>query len=404
MASKEKKEEKVINPKNLLSGITDRLIKAHPYAKLMTDPDRGKVTDWLDTGNYNLNMAISGSFFKGWPNNTISGLAGASGVGKTFVLMNTYYYAIQKGYTIYHFDTEGAITDDLIDNFKMTEAQEDGRFVVIPVSIIEDFTHLIHQIIDGLVTHYNEHGRNGLPKVAIGLDSLGNLASRKEFEDAKSGEEKVDMTAAKKVRSLFRQITVPLSVLKVPMFVTKHTYEGTGMFAETKLSKGEGLIYACSNIVILGKAGLKDGDTKAGLKVTARPYKNRLVQPRNVTFHIRFNNGMNRFVGMQDYILKSSDWNCTFEDIGIGLGKWDEKTETFIPSKTNTGFYVKHLDKKVKEGGEFFSSKVFTKEVLEQIESKIAPFYEYSKKGDEDVDDLENAFDEDADDLDIDDN
>ncbi len=382
--AKEKKEITIKPIKNtILSSINDKLIKSHPYAKLMNDPDKNKVTDWLHTGNYNLNMAVSGSFFKGWPNNTITGFAGPSGSGKTFLLLNTYYYALKKGYTIYHFDTEGAMTDDLIENFKLQEYVDDEKLVIIPINIIEDCTHLIHQIIEGLMEHYIAHGREGLPKVIIGLDSLGNLASRKEFEDAKNGEEKVDMTSAKKVRGMFRQITVPLSVLKVPMFVTNHTYEGTGMFAETKLSKGEGLVYACSNILLLGKAGLKDGETKAGLKVTARPYKNRLVQPRNVTFHIRFSSGMNQYVGLEQYILKCDDWNCNYNNIGIGLGKFDEKTNTFIPSKTNTGFFIKHLDKKVKEGGEFFSDKIFTKDVLQLMETYIKPYYEYSKMGDE---------------------
>ena len=55
---------------------------------------------------------------------------------------------------------------------------------------------------------------------------------------------------------------MPFSVLKVPMIVTNHTYETQSFIPQTKLSKGEGLLYASTNVLVLRKKQLKDKHIK----------------------------------------------------------------------------------------------------------------------------------------------
>ena len=74
----------------ILEDINKNLRKAHPYGDLLNDPDMSKVTEWYSTGNLDLNMKMSGSFFKGVANNKITAFAGPSGTGKTFLLLNIY--------------------------------------------------------------------------------------------------------------------------------------------------------------------------------------------------------------------------------------------------------------------------------------------------------------------------
>ena len=49
--------------------------------------------------------------------------------------------------------------------------------------------------------------------VMIFLDSMGNLASKKEVDDAIDGKSVADMTRAKQFKSLFRMVTPYLSML-----------------------------------------------------------------------------------------------------------------------------------------------------------------------------------------------
>jgi hypothetical protein len=93
---------------------------------------------------------------------------------------------------------------------------------------------------------------------------------------------------------------------------------------------------------------------------------------------------MNRYVGLEQYI----DW----EDIGITKGVI-EKGEK-IPKKTARNWICKHLDESV-PNKEFFSEKVFTKEVLEKIEARIEHVFNYNTE--EREIDLEEILETDAD-------
>jgi hypothetical protein len=75
---------------------------------------------------------------------------------------------------------------------------------------------------------------------------------------------------------------------------------------------------------------------------------------------------MNAYVGLEQYI----DW----EDIGITRGTIEKGVKT--PKATARGWICKHLDEVV-PNSEFFSDKVFTKEVLDKIEEKIRPIFNY---------------------------
>ena len=65
--------------------------------------------EWLSTGNYALNYALSGSFTRGLPLGKLSLFAGPSGSGKSFIAGNATYQAQQDGYHILYLDSEHAI-------------------------------------------------------------------------------------------------------------------------------------------------------------------------------------------------------------------------------------------------------------------------------------------------------
>lgn len=72
-------------------------------------------------------------------------------------------------------------------------------------------------------------------KCIVIIDSIGNLASKKEVDDAMNENSAADFTRAKQLKSFFRIVTPHLTMKDIPMVVVNHTYMcGTeDMFALT---------------------------------------------------------------------------------------------------------------------------------------------------------------------------
>ena len=88
----------------------------NPLGSVMEMSDFSEITEYIDTGNYHLNACVTGSLFKGWPNNRACSVAGPSGTGKTFLMLNTVREAIARGYSVIYYDSEAAIDKDLMKN------------------------------------------------------------------------------------------------------------------------------------------------------------------------------------------------------------------------------------------------------------------------------------------------
>jgi len=101
-------------------------------------------------------------------------------------------------------------------------------------------------------------------KLMIILDSIGNLASKKEVEDAIEGKSVADMSRAKQVKSLFRMVTPHLNIKDIPMVVVNHTYKEIGMFPKDIVGGGTGSYYSADNIFILGRQQEKEGTEIVG--------------------------------------------------------------------------------------------------------------------------------------------
>jgi len=62
-------------------------------------------------------------------------------------------------------------------------------------------------------------------KVIIVIDSIGNLASKKELDDAINEKSVADMSRAKALKGLFRMCTPYLTMKSIPMLAINHTYK-----------------------------------------------------------------------------------------------------------------------------------------------------------------------------------
>jgi RecA/RadA recombinase len=359
--------------------INTELAAINPMGSVMDQSDFSEVTEWIDTGNYNLNACVSGSLFGGWPNNRSCSIAGPSGTGKTFLILNSVKQAIDMGYNVIYYDSEAAVDKTLMEKFSIDTTKVNYQ----PINTVQEF----RTSVTSITKRMQEAKRAGasVPKVMIILDSAGNLATQKEIDDAASGSDKSDMTRSKVLKSIFRIIMTPMADLKIPFLFTNHTYQTQDFISRQVAGGGTGPEYAASIVLFLNKAQLKEGGEKTGIIVTAKPNKNRFAKPTPVKFHLDFSKGMNRFVGLEQYI----DW----EEIGITRGSIEKGVK--VPKSTARGWICKHLDEVV-PNNEFFTGKVFTHEVLEKIDKKIYSIFNYNAIADEiDIDQLMDATDED---------
>lgn len=352
--------------------LNTELAELNPLGSVMNQSNFSEVTEWIHTGNYHLNACVSGSLFKGWPNNRSCSVAGPSGTGKTFLMLNTVREAINMGYNVIYYDSEAAVDKDQMEKFQIDTTKVNYQ----PVNTVQEF----RQSVTTITKKMQEAKRNGadLPKIMMVLDSAGNLATAKEIDDAVSGNEKSDMTRSKILKSIFRIIMTPLADLKIPFLFTNHTYRTQDFISRQVAGGGTGPEYAASIVLMLNKAQLKDGAEKVGIVVNAKPDKNRFAKPHPIKFHLHFTEGMNPYVGLEHYV----DWDIC----GITRGTIVKGEK--IPKATARTWICKHLDETV-SNKEFFTSKVFTEDVLKQIDEHIEPLFNYNKEvGEIDVEEM----------------
>ena len=143
-------------------------------------------------------------------------------------------------------------------------------------------------------------------KLMIVLDSIGNLASKKEVEDALAEKSVADMSRAKQVKSLFRMVTPHLNLKDIPMVVVNHTYKEIGMFPKDIVGGGTGSYYSADNIFILGRQQEKEGTEVVGYNFIINVEKSRYVKEKSkIPITVSFDGGISKWSGLLDIALES---------------------------------------------------------------------------------------------------
>ena len=368
--------------------------KISALGSTMNESAFSEVTDYIPTGNYHLNACMTGSIFKGVPNNRAICFAGSSGTGKTFLLLNAIREAQKKGYYIVFYDSEAAVDRELMEKFDI----DTSRVRYEPCATVQEFRTSVTNLTESLIT--NKRKGTEIPKLMIALDSAGNLATLKELDDAQSGSQKADMSRAKIMKSIFRILMNRLAECKIPMIFTNHTYQTQDLFSRQVGGGGTGPEYAASIILFLGKAKLKEGIEQTGIIVTAKPNKNRFAKPTPIKFHISFNKGMNPYVGLEEYI----GWDICGIERGrfITEGAFNKLTDPgkadcrmhsftkdkkdvvvyFQPSPTARKICVRHLNDAV-DLNQLYTPQVLTDDVLKLIEPQVVTKFNYGDELDQ---------------------
>jgi hypothetical protein len=221
--AKEKKEKTSAS----FSDLNDALNIISPNGSILEDSVYAKIDEWIGTGSYILNAALSGSLFGGMPNRRSLCLAGSEGTGKTYLAMSIVRNAQAMGYSVVYCDSEGSIDIDFVKRLGV----DTTKFRIENISTIEEFATLAGKLNEAMTKWRNE-GKT-LPKIIVVLDSLGNLSSTKEKNDTTSGSDKRDMTKQQAIRRTFRVVGNDFAMNAIPFIICAHTY--ACIFGENKI-------------------------------------------------------------------------------------------------------------------------------------------------------------------------
>ena len=265
-----------------------------------------------------INVALSGSLEGG----LTPGLTVFAGPSKHFktafsLLLAKAYLEKYEDAILLFYDSEFGSPQSYFDSFGI----DTNRVLHTPITDIEQLKFDIMSQINNI-----ERGDH----VLICIDSVGNLASKKEVDDALEGKSVADMTRAKQMKSLFRMVTPHLTIKDIPMVVVNHTYSEIGLFPKQIVSGGTGIYYSADNIFIIGRQQEKDGTDVVGYNFIVNVEKSRFVREKSkIPVEVTFEGGISTWSGLLDvaidgkFVVKPS--NGWYSKVDMKTGEVEDK-------------------------------------------------------------------------------
>jgi len=253
-----------------------------------------------------INVALSGSLDGGLtPGLTV--LAGPSKHFKTSfaLLMASAYMKKYDDAVMLFYDSEFGSPQSYFETFGI----DVNRVLHTPITDVE-------QLKFDLVSQLDNIDRGD--KVVIVIDSIGNLASKKELEDALNEKSVADMSRAKALKGLFRMVTPYLTMKNIPLLAVNHTYKEIGLFPKDVVGGGTGIYYSADNIWILGRRQNKEGTDIVGYDFIINVEKSRYVKEKSkIPVSVSWEGGIETYSGLLDIALAggwaskpSNGWYC----------------------------------------------------------------------------------------------
>ena len=262
--------------------------------------------DMVSTNVPMVNVALSGSMDGGvTPGLTV--LAGPSKHFKTSfaLLMAGAYLEAKKDAVLLFYDSEFGSPQSYFEQFGI----DTSRVLHTPITNVEELKF-------DLISQLEEMSRED--DVIIVIDSIGNLASKKELEDTINEKSVADMSRAKALKGLFRMCTPYLAMKNIPMLAVNHTYKEIGLFPKDIVGAGTGIYYSADTIWILGRRQEKQGTEVVGYDFIINVEKSRYVKEKSkIPISVSWEGGVQQYSGLLDvalagnYVAKPSNgWYC----------------------------------------------------------------------------------------------
>lgn len=275
--------------------LIDRLIKNSTIdaTSLISESKIYGKKDMVPTSVPMVNVALSGSLDGG----LTPGLTVLAGPSKHFksafsLLMAAAYLKKYPESVLLFYDSEFGTPQGYFNSFGI----DMDRVIHTPITNIEE---LKFDIMKQLGEIKREE------KVVIVIDSVGNLASKKEVEDAENEKSVADMSRAKSLKSLFRMVTPHLTLKDIPLIVINHTYMEIGLYPKAIVGGGTGIYYSADTIWILGRQQEKDSDGISGYNFIINVEKSRYVKEKSkIPITVSFDGGIKKWSGLLDLALE----------------------------------------------------------------------------------------------------
>ena len=286
-----------------------------------------------------INVALSGSIDGG----LTSGLTVLAGPSKHFktsfaLLMAAAYLKKHSDAVMLFYDSDFGSPQAYFKQFDI----DVSRVLHTPITNVEELKF-------DMISQLEEINRKD--NVIIVIDSIGNLASKKELDDALSEKSVADMSRAKALKGLFRMATPYLTMKNIPMLAINHTYQEIGLFPKAVVSGGTGIYYSADNIWILGRQQDKKGTEVQGYHFVINVEKSRFVKEKSkIPITVSWDGGVRSYSGLLDvalaggFVIKPSNgWYAAVDmetgEIGAKV-RYDQTLEAdfWDPIFANTGF------------------------------------------------------------------
>ena len=270
--------------------------------------------DMIPTEVPMINVALSGSVDGGLtPGMTV--LAGPSKHFKTSfaLLMAAAYLKKYEDAVMLFYDSEFGSPQSYFQQFGI----DTSRVLHTPIANVEELKFDLIGQLEGM-----ERGDH----VIVVIDSIGNLASKKELEDALNEKSVADMSRAKALKGLFRMTTPYLTMKDIPMLAINHTYKEIGLFPKDIVGGGTGIYYSADNIWILGRRQNKKGTEIEGYDFVINVDKSRYVKEKSkIPITVSWDGGVAEYSGLLEvamaggYVRKPS--NGWYEAVDPSTGE-----------------------------------------------------------------------------------
>jgi RecA/RadA recombinase len=263
------------------------------HANILADSDFFNVKDSVPTEIPIINIALSGKVDGG----LTPGLTFLAGESKSFksllgLMMVKAYMKKHEDAVCLFYDSEFGITPEYIE----ANGINTDRVIHVPIEHLEELKFDISKRLEAI-----ERG----DKVVIFIDSIGNLASKKEVEDARDEKSVADMSRAKVMKSLWRIVTPHLTIKDIPCIAINHTYQTMELYSKAVMSGGTGGIYSANQIFIITKAQEKEGTELKGYRFTINIEKSRYVREKSkFPFVAKYESGIDKWSGLLDIAIE----------------------------------------------------------------------------------------------------
>ena len=338
-----------------------------------------KDVDEVQTSVPAINIALSGSLDGGLKRGSTI-IAGPSRHFKSLfsLIMAEAYLKKHKDSVCLFYDSEFGTPIAYFESVGI----DPGRVIHCPITDLEQLKFDLMAQLDTI---------NRGDKIVIVIDSLGNLASKKEVADALEGKSVADMTRAKQMKSLFRMITPHLTIKDIPLIGVNHIYMEQGLYPKAVLSGGTGIMLSADNVWIVGRSQEKDGTELLGYNFNVNIEKSRHVREKTkIAITVKFDGGLSKWSGLLDMALESGHVikpsNGWYSRVDKSTGEIEVKKYRLVDTDTSAFWEPVINSKSFREWVEA-NYKVTTSNILtdDEIESK---FKEVVK---EDEEEFENA-------------